>query len=388
MGGIFVSYRREDAAPWAGRIYDALSNYWGRENVFMDIDRIALGEDFRKVINRTVSESDVVLVIIGPKWLTLTNESGTRRLDDEADVHRTEVVTALERDARVIPVLVGGASVPRTSELPEDLQDLIYRNAAILEDRRFVADMQMLNDSLTILATQLVAERKDREQRDRERRDQELRDQELRDRHLREQQQRDQKLRDRRRRDQQQRDQELRDQELREQDRRDQQQPEQEHGEGAPTDGSFGVSPARLSLRTALIGRGGLRILSASIAIVGSVLVLVGVNNGHFAVDLGTYYPASYFPGIWPALVNTAAIVTLAMAGVCIIRRIRALQIAAIVPALVGLVSLPMFSSLMTDDYDEPSVGFYVLLVGALASVVGTASLAVDAFIRPRRLEA
>ena len=149
MPGIFISYRRQDGAPWAGRIYDWLTNHWGRHNVFMDIDTIAPGEDFRVAISKTLTECDVALIIIGPKWLSAMDDSGARRLDDVGDVHRTEVTSALTRnDVRVIPVLVGDAMMPRVSDLPDPLQGLIYRNAAFIDDRRFGADMHALNESL------------------------------------------------------------------------------------------------------------------------------------------------------------------------------------------------------------------------------------------------
>lgn len=148
MSGIFLSYRREDASGWAGRLYEHLVQDWGREQVFIDIDTIAPGEDFREAIERTMQMCDVVLVVIGPTWLDARDEAGNRRLDDERDTHRAEVRAALTADVRVVPVLVGGARMPRVSELPEPLKDLSYRNAAIVEDRRFAADVDVLQRAL------------------------------------------------------------------------------------------------------------------------------------------------------------------------------------------------------------------------------------------------
>ena len=78
----------------------------------MDVDAIA-GEDFRKVISETVARSGVVLVVIGPGWVTATDATGTRRLEDEGDVHRTEVVSALASDARAIRSSWAGPACPR-----------------------------------------------------------------------------------------------------------------------------------------------------------------------------------------------------------------------------------------------------------------------------------
>ena len=132
MSGIFLSYRRDDASGWAGRLYEHLVREWGHEQVFMDIDAISPGEDFREAIARTMETCDVVLVVIGPSWVTTRDEAGNRRIDDEADVHRAEVVAALGAHSRVIPILVGDADMPRPADLPDSLKDLAYRNAWII----------------------------------------------------------------------------------------------------------------------------------------------------------------------------------------------------------------------------------------------------------------
>lgn len=159
MSGIFLSYRRDDSAGWAGRLYEHLVAEWGPDQVFMDIDAIAPGEDFREVIVSTMRTCDVVLVVIGPNWIGARDETGDRRLDDEGDNHRAEVVAALTADVRVVPVLVGGAAMPKVAELPEPLKDLAYRNAAVLEDRRFASDVRALRDALIQFAEDLASRR-------------------------------------------------------------------------------------------------------------------------------------------------------------------------------------------------------------------------------------
>jgi TIR domain len=152
MSGIFICYRRDDSAPWAGRVYDSLVREWGEDLVFIDVDTIAPGEDFRTVISETVARSDVVLVVIGPDWVSAADATGSRRLEDEGDVHRTEVVSALASGARVIPVLVGGASMPKVADLPAPLKELAFRNAVVLEDRRFGSDVRALQKALARFA--------------------------------------------------------------------------------------------------------------------------------------------------------------------------------------------------------------------------------------------
>jgi hypothetical protein len=141
---IFISYRRDDSAGYAGRLFDYLSAHFGSRNVFMDIDTIEPGDDFRKVVKNAVGTCDVVLVMIGKRWLDMTDAQG-RRLEDPTDWVRVEVATALANpDVRVIPVLVRDAPMPGENELPEDLKELSWRNAIQLSDSRFQHDANKL----------------------------------------------------------------------------------------------------------------------------------------------------------------------------------------------------------------------------------------------------
>jgi TIR domain len=143
-GLIFISYRREESRWSARSLYDRLSASFGPKQIFMDIDAIALGEDFIKAIERTVSECDVLIAIIGANWLTSKDDQGDRRLNDPEDFVRMEIANALSRDIRVIPVLVDGALMPRPTELPDDLKPLVRRNALRISDTSFDGDCQRL----------------------------------------------------------------------------------------------------------------------------------------------------------------------------------------------------------------------------------------------------
>jgi len=129
---VFVSYRRGDTAAIAGRLYDRLASHFDRESVFMDIDTIPLGVDFRKQLNDAVQQCEVLLALIGDRWFE-ADEHGNRRLDDPSDYVRIEIEAALARDISVIPVLIGRSLLPREAELPSSLRDLIYRNALQLD---------------------------------------------------------------------------------------------------------------------------------------------------------------------------------------------------------------------------------------------------------------
>lgn len=148
MAGIFISYRRDDSAPYAGRLYDRLTREFSGDAVFMDIDRIEPGDDFVDVINARLDSCDAVIALIGRSWLTCTDRSGARRLDNPDDYIRKELATALARKARVVPVLVGDAEVPRSVDLPDDLKALSRRHAIELSDTRFHADVDRLIEAL------------------------------------------------------------------------------------------------------------------------------------------------------------------------------------------------------------------------------------------------
>jgi hypothetical protein len=133
MSRIIISYRRADSAAIAGRIFDRLSSHYGDESVFMDIDKIPFGTDFREHIRKVLLDGDILLAVIGPNWLGKTAEGGSR-ISEEADPVRVEIETALRRQGTtVIPVLVDGAAMPSSTELPESMRDLAYLNAAPLD---------------------------------------------------------------------------------------------------------------------------------------------------------------------------------------------------------------------------------------------------------------
>lgn len=141
---IFLNYRREDSSGYAGRLYDRLTARYGAENVFIDIDSLDPGVDFADAIHETLSKCGIVLVIIGRSWLNIVGPDGSRRLDDTDDFVRRELEAALSGTKRVIPILVGGAEMPKTKELPEPLKSLSRRHAVELSDRRWHPDTEYL----------------------------------------------------------------------------------------------------------------------------------------------------------------------------------------------------------------------------------------------------
>ena len=154
-GRIFISYRREDAAYPAGWLFDRLAERFGTEQIFKDVDSIELGDDFVEVIGEAVGSTDVLLALIGDRWLTVVDEDGGRRLEDPEDFVRLEIEAALARRVRVIPILVEGAKMPREDQLPPTLSPLARRQALELSPSRFAADTGKL---LAVLEKTLAEE--------------------------------------------------------------------------------------------------------------------------------------------------------------------------------------------------------------------------------------
>ena len=139
----------DDSADVTGRIYEQLANHFSRARVFRDIDDIPIGMDFRQSIEAGIGRCDVLLVVIGPGWLTATDESGHRRLDDPADFVRLEIEAGLRREIPVVPLTLARSRMPRVDELPESLGPLALRNGRpIRPDPDFHTDMGRLIASL------------------------------------------------------------------------------------------------------------------------------------------------------------------------------------------------------------------------------------------------
>ena len=155
-GGIFLSYRRDDTAGESGRLAEHLVRRFGQDRVFLDIDTIAPGTDFTSELERALVGTKVVLVVIGRRWLTAADAHGRRRLDLPDDFVRREIVTALQRGTRLIPVLVQNATMPTQADLPDVLGPLASRQAIAIQHEEFGADTQRLADTIAPLLSPSV----------------------------------------------------------------------------------------------------------------------------------------------------------------------------------------------------------------------------------------
>jgi hypothetical protein len=148
LASVYISYRRADTAGVVARLYDQLRHALGPENVFLDVDAIFPGVDFAQAIESAIANATVVLVIIGSGWVTDSDRDGEPRLLHPDDHIRLEIATALSRDVRVIPVLVGGVRMPRTIDLPTDIAALSRRNAFPIRYETFASDVARLVDTI------------------------------------------------------------------------------------------------------------------------------------------------------------------------------------------------------------------------------------------------
>jgi hypothetical protein len=148
MAGIFISYRRSDSAGYTGRLMDDIKVQFPDNEVFRDVEAIEAGADFVEAIDGAVKSCSVLLAVIGPRWLSVTDNSNRRRIDDPHDFVRLEIAAALRREVRVIPVLVDGAIMPPAEDLPEDIKALARRQAQELTDKRWDYDVGLLFTAL------------------------------------------------------------------------------------------------------------------------------------------------------------------------------------------------------------------------------------------------
>ena len=150
MSKIFLSYRRQDSAGISGRIYDRLVKRFGAKAIFMDIDSVPSGVDFRSHVRSALTECEVMLVVIGRDWEG--NDVDRRRIDDPDDFVRIEVEAALERALPVIPIVVDRAKMPGKTDLPNTLQRLAYLNGIFLDQGRlFHHQANQLIESIELL---------------------------------------------------------------------------------------------------------------------------------------------------------------------------------------------------------------------------------------------
>lgn len=146
--GVFISYRRGETAAYTGRLYDTISEHVGKDRVFMDLDKIPGGVDFVAAMKRAIDSAQAMIVVIGPRWLTIALGNGRPRIQDPSDFVHQELALGLQRGIRIFPVLVGGATMPSEADLPDGLKRLAAYNAIEVTDSRWNHDVGRLIEDL------------------------------------------------------------------------------------------------------------------------------------------------------------------------------------------------------------------------------------------------
>jgi TIR domain len=164
VSGVFINYRGKDSETAAALIDRELTARFGSDRVFLDCRSIPAGVDFAEELLGRLRACSVLLVVIGPRWLTLTDPAGQRLIDNPRDWVRREIVEAFARGMRVIPVLTDGVKLPAAEDLPQDIAGLNRRQYVSLRRRYVPVDLAFLVERITETDPEL-AELADRRQR-------------------------------------------------------------------------------------------------------------------------------------------------------------------------------------------------------------------------------
>lgn len=142
---VFISYRRDDAGAEAINLSSAVRGLLGDEAVFMDTKSLGGGDKWPDVLQNAVRVASTILVIMGPDWVRIADQWGRRRIDQDDDWVRLELITALEDShKRIIPVLVRGAKMPPADALPEPIRPLRTLQGIELRRDYWNHDIQLL----------------------------------------------------------------------------------------------------------------------------------------------------------------------------------------------------------------------------------------------------
>lgn len=140
---VFISYRRDDARPAAGRLYETLCAHLSATQVSGGVDTVPPGRDFREEVVQTINDSSIMVVVLGPDWLGVDIDGG-QGVRSSSDFVRMEVAQALSADVRIFPVFVDGATMPAAVDLPSDLVGLTFLNPWVLDHDSWDRDVAAL----------------------------------------------------------------------------------------------------------------------------------------------------------------------------------------------------------------------------------------------------
>lgn len=150
MTEVFLSYRGDDAYAVAG-IRSSLAARFGSDRLFRDADSMIPGTAYPQAIRAALARCDILVAVIGPRWLSATDGGGRRLVDRPHDWVRLEIAEALRRGIPLVPVLLDGAALPEAAELPPDVLGLTRRQATWVRQRNLDEDTDRLADALSAL---------------------------------------------------------------------------------------------------------------------------------------------------------------------------------------------------------------------------------------------
>jgi pterin-4a-carbinolamine dehydratase len=140
MPTAFISYRRQDGSAAARWIARSISDTFGPDSVFIDTEAIRVGYNWPSRINDALEEADVLIVVIGRSWLTISDKHG-RRLTRKNDWVRNEIEHAISRDIPILPLLISGAKPPQAKDLPDGIKSFACKHALSLTDATWDRDL-------------------------------------------------------------------------------------------------------------------------------------------------------------------------------------------------------------------------------------------------------
>jgi hypothetical protein len=147
---VFINYRGDDSRSYAALLHRELRQHFGDDSVFLDSESIPAGGDFEIHLLDRLRECRVLLAVIGPRWLTLSDRSGRRRVDDSGDWIRRELVEAFRAGLRVIPIIVDDGLLPGAEDLPPDIQPLSRCQYRRLRHKDASADLSRIVADLAV----------------------------------------------------------------------------------------------------------------------------------------------------------------------------------------------------------------------------------------------
>ena len=146
---IFISYRRDDGAAHARIIRDRLAAKFGEGRIFLDVDNLLAGQRFDQELEQVLADCDVVIAVIGPRWVELI---GAHNTNERPDYVRQELASALLRGIPVIPVLVDGAPLPKAEMLPAEIQSLVMHQMHTVSHEHLARDIEGLTAAIRVIA--------------------------------------------------------------------------------------------------------------------------------------------------------------------------------------------------------------------------------------------